>query len=174
MTPPRESRFRRALFVSLAGLEAGMIGALLLLGWLGVAAKWHRRSFWAPENLMASVFYGADAIRGGFSSRTVSGLALYLLLYSVLGALFAFAVQARLPRFRTALLGVLFALSWYYLSFQVLWRTVAPLITRLHIEAPTIWGHVIYGAMLGRFPVYFALGEKEQSEAPPAGSEADG
>ncbi len=171
MTPPSEGRFRRALFVSLAGLEAGMLGALLLLGWLGVAAKFHRRTFWASENLMASVFYGADAIRGGFSSRTVSGLALYLLVYSVLGALFALAIQARLPRFRTTLLGVLFALTWYYLSFQLIWKAVAPLITRLHMEAPTIWGHVIYGAMLGRYPMYLARGEEEQAEAPPAAAD---
>ncbi len=164
MTASGESRFPRALALSLAGLEAGMMGALLLLGWMGIASVWHRRSFWTSENLMASVFYGSDAIRGGFNGRTVSGLALYLLIYSILGAFFASAVQTRLPRFRTALLGVLFALSWYYLSFHAIWKAAAPLITRLHMEAPTIWGHVLYGAMLGGYPAYFQRWSEEPKD----------
>ena len=169
MAAPPESRSRRALFILLAGLQAGMLGALALLAWLGVAAVWQRRSFWTSENLMASAFYGSAALGSGLGSRTVSGLALYLLLYSLLGALFALAVQTRLPRFRLTLASVLFALCWYYLSFQVIWKAFAPLITRLHVETPTIWGHIIYGAMLGRYPVYLPRMEKTApSSAEPA------
>jgi len=148
--PSRPSR----LTAGLAGLQAGMLGVCWMLAWLGISAKWQLRSFWTAENLMASVFYGDRAIRAGFAGRTLSGLALYLLLYSSLGALFAFLVADRLPRLRILLASVLFAMCWYYLSFQLLWKSVMPLVALLHSAPPTALGHVIYGTVLGRYPVY--------------------
>jgi hypothetical protein len=143
-----------SLSVTLAGLQAGMIGVFWMLAWLGISAKWQLRSFWTAENLMASAFYGDSAIREGFAGRTLSGLALYLLLYSTLGALFAFVVAGRLRRLRLTLLSIVFALAWYYVSFQLLWRSMLPLVALLHSGAPTALGHVIYGALLGRYPMY--------------------
>jgi hypothetical protein len=138
----------------IAGLQAGMVGALVMLGWMGVSAVWSRLSFWTAENLFASAFYGTRALNPGFSSRTVSGLALYLVIYSSLGAVFSAAAKLRLPRLRVLLLGILFGICWYYLSFRLLWRGVMPLVALLHPEQPTIVGHVIYGALIGRFPAY--------------------
>lgn len=153
--PPRPSN----LTAGLAGLQAGMLGVCWMLAWLGISAKWQLRSFWTAENLMASVFYGDGAIRSGFAARTLSGLALYLLLYSSLGAFFAFLVADRLPRFRVVVLSVLFAMCWYYLSFRLLWKSVMPLVALLHSAPPTALGHVIYGTVLGRYPVYLPKAE---------------
>ena len=89
MDAATESSRPRALSAFLAGLQGGMIGVLCMLAWLGVSATWQQRSFWTAENLMASVFYGARAIRSGFAGETLSGLAMYVVLYSLLGALFA-------------------------------------------------------------------------------------
>ncbi len=160
---PRPSS--RTLF--LAGLEAGLIASFCLLAWLGAAAVLERRTFWTSENLMASVFYGNSAIRRGFGTSTISGLALYVALYSLLGAKFAMAARDRLPRLRLTLTGILFGIAWYYLSFHLIWKAVAPLVTLLHVESTTLWGHVLYGALLGRYPVYAARlagnGEKAMS-----------
>ena len=60
-----------------------------MLAWLGVSNSWLRRSFWTSENLVASAFYGDAAIRRGFAGSTVSGTALFVLVYSLLGGLFA-------------------------------------------------------------------------------------
>src|SRR3974390_2562755 len=79
----------------LAGLQAGMISICWMLAWLGVSAMEQRRSFWTAENLMATVFHGDSAIRRGFGASTLSGIALYLLIYSLLGAVFAMAVRTR-------------------------------------------------------------------------------
>ena len=158
METPSESGPYQTLFVFLAGLEAGMLGALAMLAWLGVTAMLLRRTFWMPANLMASVFYGSSAIINAFGRWTPSGVALYLVVYSLLGALFALAVQNRLPRFRLTLVSVLFAVCWYYLSFHVVWPAVAPLLARLHVEGTTLWGHVIYGAMLGQYPACLSGG----------------
>ena len=134
METAAQTRRERAFRAFLAGLEAGMLGALCLLAWLGVSAVWMGRGFWTAANLMASVFYGAGAIRAGFSGSTLSGVALYLLLYSLLGALFAMALQTRMPRLRLTLVSILFAIFWYYLSFGVLWRAAAPLLA--HCTTP--------------------------------------
>src|ERR1051326_458936 len=114
METATEKQRAGTLSAVLAGLQAGMLGACWMLAWLGISAKWQLRSFWTAENLMASVFYGDRAIRSGFAERTLSGLALYLLLYSSLGALFAVLVTDRLPRFRLVVVSVLFAMCWYY------------------------------------------------------------
>src|SRR5512138_3105852 len=120
-----------ALAALLAGLQSGMVGVLCMLGWLGVIAEWQQRSFWIPANLMASAFYGAGAIHSGFASETVSGLAIYIGLYSALGALLAVVVRNRLSRLRTFLVAMLFAIAWYYVSFRLLWKSVMPLVALL-------------------------------------------
>jgi hypothetical protein len=160
---PRPNRI--SLF--LAGLEAGMIASLCYLAWMGGTAVLQRRSFWTAENLMASVFYGDSAIRRGFGTITISGIALYVGLYSLLGAMFAMAARDRMPRLRLTLSGILFGIGWYYLSFHLIWKGVAPLVPLLHVEGTTLWGHAIYGAMLGRYPAFAArlaeIGDKQQA-----------
>ena len=88
----------KPLAVFLAGLQAGMIGICWMLAWLGLSAMGQRRSFWTAENLMASVFHGDAAIRRGFGTTTLSGIALYLLIYSLLGAVFALCCSRPLHR----------------------------------------------------------------------------
>jgi hypothetical protein len=155
MDAATESPRPRHLSAFLAGLQGGTLGVLCMLVWLGVTATWQQRSFWTPENLMASVFYGARAIRSGFAGETLSGLAMYVVVYSLLGALFAALLRDRLPRTRTFLLSLVFSLGWYYLSFRLLWRSVMPLVALLHVQGATAVGHLIYGAVLGRYPAHW-------------------
>jgi hypothetical protein len=155
MVAATERRSANSLSALLAGLQAGMLGVWWMLAWMGASAVWQRRSFWTPENLMASVFYGNAAIRPGFAASTVSGLALYVLLYSLLGAGFAMAMGGgRLPRPRLALASMAFSLCWYYAAFHLVAKTVSPLIVLLDPERTTVLGHAIYGVLLARFPVY--------------------
>ncbi|HEY7391936.1 MAG TPA: hypothetical protein VH640_25690 [Bryobacteraceae bacterium] len=151
--PESSGRFAAAL----AGLQAGMMAALAMLLWLGVSAVWQRRTFWTSENLLATTFYGSRALHDGFSASTFSGLALYLLLYSTLGCLFAYAVGKRGPSPRLVLVGIAAGLGWYYLSFHLLWRAVGPLVPILHAVTPTVLGHMIYGAGIGRFPHFLPV-----------------
>lgn len=153
----REHQAAETLRVYLAGLQAGMAAALVMLAWLGLSAVWRQSSFWTAENLWASTFYGTSAIRSGFSTSTLSGIALYLLVYSTLGGLFAAVVRAKLPRLTLLLIGVAVAAGWYYLSFHVIWHTINPLVSLLHAERPTLLGHVIYGAALAGFPRYLPV-----------------
>jgi hypothetical protein len=141
-----------------------MVGALWYVAWMGVNSIFHSRGFWTAENLMAGVFYGGAAIHRGFSFSTAAGIALYLALFSVLGALFALAFRDRLPRFRLALLGILFGFGWYYISFKLIWASAAPVVTLLHVESATRWGHALYGAIMGwRYPLYLARWEAQSA-----------
>jgi hypothetical protein len=131
-----------------------MLGVLWMLAWLGISASWQQRSFWTAENLMASSFFGAGSIHDGFASQTLSGLALYVSMYSLLGGLLALVLRLRLPRLRTLLVSIAFAIAWYYLSFHLIWKSIMPLVALLHVERSTVLGHLVYGTILGRYPIY--------------------
>ena len=47
-----------------------------------------------------------------------------------------------------------FALCWYYAAFHLAAKAVSPQIVLLDAERTTVLGHVIYGALLARFPAY--------------------
>jgi hypothetical protein len=113
----------------LAALEAGITAALILLAWLALASAWYRRSIRTAANIMATTFCGEAAMGQESKSRTAAGLALYLVLYGIIGALFGPTLASRDASFRTTPIGVLVGLGWYYLSFAILWQNINPLIT---------------------------------------------
>jgi hypothetical protein len=169
MDAATESRAAKArLATVLAGLESGMVGVLWMLVWLGVSSLWQQRSFWTPENLMATAFDRNSTLAPVFAWATCAGLALYVVIYSLLGAAFAVGVRDRVPRNRVMLLAVIFALAWYYVSFRWIFRLALPLVAMLHVEHPTLVGHLLYGTILGRYPVYF---ERLMGAAPAAAGE---
>ena len=163
---------KREADAALAGLEAGVIAALILLGWLALASAWYRRSIWTAANIMATTFYGEAALGRNFNSRTVAGLALYLVLYGTIGALFGLTLANRDASLRTTLIGVLVGLGWYYLSFAILWQNINPLIPLYTHRGPMMAGHALYGGMLGRFPRYLHTAPAAGSAPPTAKSNA--
>src|SRR5580700_4523761 len=155
MDPATQSdaaKLRLATF--LAGLEAGTVGVLWMLAWLGVSSVWQQRSFWGPENLMATAFDRNSNLAPIFTWATCAGLAMYVLIYSALGAAFASALRDRVPRTRVMLLAVIFAIVWYYFSFRWSFKFALPMVALLHVERSTLVGHLLYGTMLGRYPMY--------------------
>ncbi|HUB81312.1 MAG TPA: hypothetical protein VMB03_21075 [Bryobacteraceae bacterium] len=157
------SKLRLATF--LAGLEGGTVGVLWMVAWLGVSSLWQQRSFWAAENLMATAFDRNASLAPAFTWATCGGLALYILIYSLLGAAFSSLVRDRVPQTRVMLLAVIVALCWYYFSFQWAFKLVLPLVALLHVEHATLVGHLLYGTMLGRYPLYV---HRLMNTAPPA------
>jgi hypothetical protein len=154
MNPATDRPNRSPLQFLLAGLQAGMMGALVYLFWMGVSGILLRRGFWDVENLMASALERSPGYGPGFSPATLSGLAAYLLVYSSLGAAFAFVVRDRLTGRRLGLVSVAFALAWYYATFHGLWEVAAPSVAEFHVERSTVLGHALYGAALWRYQEY--------------------
>ena len=158
-TPPRWAAL-------LAGLQAGTVGTFAALAWMGLSSTWQRRSFWAAVNLMASTFYGEESIHAGFASSSATGIALYLVMFGVLGAVFAAACAGRVRGLPLLATGILFGLAWYYFSFAVMWKRVNPLMVLLHAQRPTLVGHLLFGAVLGRYERFVP--------SPPESAQADG
>jgi hypothetical protein len=155
MEDTTETRVPGAFSTLLAGLQAGMLGALWMLAWLGVSSAWQNLGFWNSENLFATAFYGSDAVRSDFSLKTLPGLALYLLLYSLLGGIFALVVHNRVRPFRLILGAILFSLAWFYLSFHLIWKSAMPLAYLLYSDRPMVVAHLIYGICVGRYPAHY-------------------
>jgi len=152
---PSGERTRPIWFLVLAGIQAGVVGALILLGYLALDSAWHRRSVWTVPNLLASTFYGESAYRPGLGARTGAGVALLLVLYGVLGAIFALVIRDQDSRFRVTLLGLIYGTGWFFLSFDVLWKHVNPLVQIYSPDRAMLVGHLLYGGTLGRrFPAY--------------------
>ncbi|HUJ21869.1 MAG TPA: hypothetical protein VLX58_10125 [Bryobacteraceae bacterium] len=166
--------------ITLAGIQAGIVGALILLAYLAVDSVWHRRSIWTVPNLLASTFYGETAFRPGFGARTSAGVALALFIYGVLGALFGLVIRDHGSRFRVMLLGLIFGAAWFFLSFDVLWPSVNRLVSIYSPDRAMLVGHVLYGGVLGRrFPAYLKSVREidrpaaESPEVPPEGPSTD-
>ncbi len=142
-------------FLALAGIQAGVVSALILLGYLALDSKWHGRSLWTVPNLLASTFYGESAYRSGFGSRTSSGLALVFVVYGLLGGLFGLVMREHTARLRLVIFGVIYGTGWFFLSFNWLWKHVNPMVPMYSPDRAMLVGHVLYGGVLGsRFPRY--------------------
>ena len=154
--------------LALAGIQAGIVGALILLGYLALDSAWHRHSIWTVPNLLASTFYGESAYRQGFSAGTSVGVALLLLLYGALGLLFALVVRDHGTRTRVVLAGLIYGTGWFFLSFDLLWKHVNPMVQIYSPDRAMLVGHVIYGGVLGRgFPAYLKSIRGEEAPAAP-------
>jgi hypothetical protein len=138
----------------LAGWQAGMASVLAMLVWLGLTAWAVGRSFWTAENIAGSAIYGDAALRARFTWATLAGTAIYLLVYSLVGAFFGMCAPVRASRLRLTLLGLLVGVCWYYLAFRVLWTRIDPLVPLYTHDGPMLAGHLLYGSLLGRLRRY--------------------
>jgi hypothetical protein len=163
-------------FLVVAGIQAGVVGALILMGYLALDSKWHGRSVWTVPNLLASTFYGESAYRQGFGSRTSAGVALLVVIYGLLGALFGLVIRDHSARLRITLFGLIYATAWFFLSFTWLWKFVNPIIPIYSPDRAMLVGHILYGGVLGsRFPAYLramSVVESPAGSEPPAAPEA--
>jgi hypothetical protein len=95
-------------------------------------------------------------------------LALLLLLYGVLGLLFALVVRDHGTRMRVVLAGLIYGTGWFFLSFDILWKHVNPLVQMYSPDRAMLVGHVLYGGALGRgFPAYLKSIRGEETPASP-------
>ncbi len=174
MTPGTERRASAQVLRALAGLEAGVLGGLVMLAWLALASTLERRSAWFVPNVLGSLFYGRAALRRSFGMTTISGLALHLFVAGTIGMLFGVLVGDSRNRVRVVLLGVLAGLTWYYFSQALLWRELGVLAVLYASARSLIVGHIFYGLVLGSYPVVLA-GLKTRLAMPPvsAGPKSD-
>jgi hypothetical protein len=144
--------FGKLLHYSLAGLEAGMLGGLAMLGWFFLVSLANGEPAWRVPDLLGSTFYGDRAFDGNSKMVTVSGVALHLFTSGILGVLFGLFVREMRNYFRVALLGLILGLGWYYLSYAIVWKRLNPLIPLYSSYRSMLVAHFLFGAFLGGYP----------------------
>ncbi len=135
-----------------AGLEAGVLGGLLLLVWLFLVADWRRQTPWSVLNLFGGAFYPDLVFRVDFSSATLPGLAIALFSSGCVGAIFGATVAPMASTRRRALFGLLIALCWYYLSFSLIWKRHNPALFYYGGRDVFLIAYLLFGVILGLQP----------------------
>lgn len=165
MFAANESRSRPGLRHALAGIHAGVLGALALLACLMIGSLWDNRSIWVVPNLFATTFFGSDAYRNQLVRTSWVGLALILAVYGFLGMIWGLVWRdERKPWL--PLYGVVAGLLVYLVFYDFLWKHFNPLVTLYAPDRQLQVGHVLWGLFLARSPKYSR--RIAESLAPPA------
>ena len=137
----------------LAGLQAGVVGALVIFACLMVGSLWNGRSVWVVPNLFATTFFGSGVYRNQLLRTSWTGIALIVSVYGALGILWGCIWRdERKPWL--GLYGAVAGLCIYFLFYGVLWRHVNPLVTLYAPDRQLQLGHVLFGMVLARSPLY--------------------
>jgi hypothetical protein len=138
---------------ALAGLHAGVLGALVIFACLMIGSLWDGRSIWVTPNLFATTFFGSTAYRNQLLLTSWTGIALIVAVYGVLGTLWGCIWRdARKPWL--GLFGAIAGLAVYFAFYGYLWRHLNPLVTLYAPERQLQLGHVLWGIVLARSPIY--------------------
>jgi uncharacterized protein DUF6789 len=140
--------------ILLAGIEAGVVGGLLMMAWLGLVSLLYGRTVWHPANLIATTFYGEEALRRGFRWATLSGFSLHLVVCVTIAIAFGLLVNRIPGRRRVLLLGLAAGLAWYLIGFTFFWRLVNPVVLEYRPSQAMLVAHLLFGVCLGTLPGY--------------------
>jgi hypothetical protein len=122
----------------LVGIEAGVLGGLLMLLWFALITPLTGQPWWLIPNLIASKVYGQRADLLGPGMPTVFGAALQVVTAGLVGG--------------NRLFGLFVACGWYLLCYLFIWKRVSPGLIP-HAPAPVLMaGYFIYGSVLGWHP----------------------
>ena len=141
--------------LALAGLQAGVVGGLSALLYLMLDGLLRDHGVWVFPNLLAGVFYPGKVLSLSFSSATVSGLAVHVLM-SGLGGLTFYKLLAhyQLRPQMCRLVGLLIGVAWYYVTFRFFWAQMNAAVVLYQPFPGVLFGHVIFGICLGLYPLH--------------------
>ena len=138
---------------ALAGLQAGIVGAIWMFGCFVVAAFWSGGSVWSVPNLFSTTFYGDFAYQDEILRTTWAGMALIIVIYGLLGALWGCFWKAERKPLLT-FFGAITGLAIYYLFFNFVWQYASPLIPLYAPVREMQVAHILWGAALAKSPGY--------------------
>jgi hypothetical protein len=138
-----------------------MVGSLL-----------NRRSVWVVPNLFATTFYGAGVYYNDYARTAWAGVALLIVLYGGLGALWGCAWrEERKPWL--AVYGAIFGMVVYFVLFDLVWRQINGLVILYAPSAQLEFGHALWGMILAKSPKY-SRRIAERMQAADAGGQTPG
>lgn len=152
MSGETHGRVSPHVLFALAGIQAGVLGGIVMVAWLAFTSALLGRSPWILPNLAASLLYGRAVLRASFGMPTVAGIALVIALGGAIGLFFGIVIGAHANRARIVMLGILTGLIWYYFSQALFWDRLG-VLAGIHVSpAATMVGHLLYGVVLGQYP----------------------
>lgn len=154
---------------ALAGIQAGVLGVMVMLACTALGSIVDGRSVWLVPNLFASVFYGADAFQNSFVYSAWSGISLLVLFYGLIGVGWG-CVWRESEKPGLAFFGGIFGLGIYFLLFPLVWKRMSPMIALYAPERQLELGHILWGMALSKSPGYarrIAERSREREEPQP-------
>jgi hypothetical protein len=134
----------------LAGLESGVLGAAVMIGWFALDALTERQYWWAMLNLWGAPAYQNRVFSMGFGKATLAGASMHFFLHGVGGALWGLA-GGRIANYWLHLMAsFLAAACWYLLLMEGFWPLAAPVVSRISPVPATYLAYVLFGAALSR------------------------
>jgi hypothetical protein len=129
---------------ALAGAVAGIVIAAAMMGYMLV----RQQSVWTNPNLIAVMWMGPKAASGGFGIATIVGFATHMaasVLMGMMGILFI----ADLPRGRTVLTALAYALASYPVAIAFVMTWANPLFVERTQVVPMTMAHIVFGLVYG-------------------------
>ncbi len=142
-----------------AGLVAGAVMALFMMGWMVASGT----SVWTNPNLIAVMWVGREAALGGFSGATLLGFATHMATSALMGWI-AVPFVRDLPPGRTILVAIVYAVASYPFVFALVLTWANPLMVEQTALVPMTLAHVLFGIVLGA--VYLQLRPPNPHGAP--------
>lgn len=134
----------------LAGIESGVLGAAVMIGWFALDSFLERQYWWAMLNLWAAGVYHNRVFTMGLGVATVVGASFHFFLHGVGGALWSLAA-GRISNFWLHLgASFLAAAGWYIVLMHGFWPAVAPVVSRIAPVPATFLAYLLFGAAISR------------------------
>ncbi|MDP9054452.1 MAG: hypothetical protein M3N93_09155 [Acidobacteriota bacterium] len=137
----------------LAGLQAGVLGSLVMFLWVMLGSVWNGRSAWVVPNLFSTTFFGNEAYRNQFLKTSWVGVAVTIAVYGLLGVIWGCIWREERPRWLSAY-GAITGLAVYFLFYHFVWRHVNPIVTLYAPDRQLQTGHLLWGMVLARSPLF--------------------
>lgn len=134
----------------LAGLESGVLGAAVMIGWFALDAVTERQYWWAMLNLWGAPAYQNRVFSMGFGKATLAGASMHFFLHGVGGALWGLAGGRIMNYWLHLMASFAAAACWYLLLMEGFWPLVAPVVSRISPVPATYLAYVLFGAALSR------------------------
>lgn len=137
-----------------AGLEVSVLGGLAALGLIAVLGGFSGMRWYRYGNLFSVGLYPSTALDAGFGYWSFAGFALAFLYFVALGLAFALVFHSRKRGVAPHLAGVAYALALFIAGDRLWWQSWSPYLVIYGNPSHLMWGHVVFGAMLGWLPAF--------------------
>jgi uncharacterized membrane protein YagU involved in acid resistance len=146
-----------------AGIAAGIIGGILMIGFLMTYASLTGAGLTTPLKAVGALVYGVEALVAG-TVAVLTGASIQLGFAIVLGILFALCVSRRTSIVSALVAGIAIGIAvWLIMDLLVLPLVNPTMAARIALNPFTYFiAHVLYGIGLSTTPIFIRTFTKER------------